>query len=182
MRKSQQDYNTAVDVLWVFDNSCSMDDNIINVKIFSSFLGSFLSLGLDYQMSSLPDVADNVFKVTSVMNSSQGQQSVINTFTSTLNTVLNTDGSADEKGLQQTHATHLQFEFHADQQWLGVSLFLMRTTVAPISRYQNFINWFQGPSNDPGLLYLQVPFGCQWWFILKPHSEVSHPSNPRLHC
>ena len=153
----QQDYNTAVDVLWVFDNSCSMDDNIINVKDnFSAFLGSFLSLGLDYQMAIVTtDVADNgVFKGP-VMNSSQGQQSVINTFTSTLNTVLNTDGSADEKGLQQTHAALTSNSSFMRNPSNGLSVIVVSDEDDSGSNIQgqNFISWFQGlKSNDPGLV------------------------------
>ena len=153
----QQDYNSAVDVLWVFDNSCSMDDNIINVKDnFSSFLGSFLSLGLDYQMAIVTtDTADNGVFQGPVMNSSQGQQSVISTFTSTLDSVLNTDGSADERGLEVTHAALTSNSSFMRSPSNGLSVIVVSDEDDSGSNIQgqNFINWFQGlKSNDPSLV------------------------------
>ena len=153
----QQDYNDAVDVLWVFDNSCSMDDNIINVKDnFSSFLGSFLSLGLDYQMAIVTtDTSDNGAFKGPIMSSSQGQQTVINTFTSTLNTVLNTDGSASEKGLEQTHAALTVNSSFMRNPSNGLSVIVVSDEDDSGSNIQgqNFINWFQGlKSNDTSLV------------------------------
>jgi hypothetical protein len=144
----QQDFNSDVDVLWVFDNSCSMDDNITTVKNnFSSFLSSFLSLGLDYQMAIVTtDTADNGMFQGPVMNSSQGQQAVINTFTSTLDQILTTNGSADEKGLEVTYAAlNNQASFmRASGNGLSVILVTDEDDSGSNIQGQNFINWFQG--------------------------------------
>jgi hypothetical protein len=153
----QQDYNTAVDVLWVFDNSCSMDDNINNVKNnFSSFLSSFLSLGLDYQMAIVTtDTNDAGTFRGSVMNSSQGQQAVVDMFTSILATDLNTNGSASEKGLEQTHTaltTNSNF-IRNPSNGLSVIVVSDEDDSGSSIQGQNFINWFQGlKPNDPTLV------------------------------
>ena len=95
------------------------------------------------------------------MNSSQGQQSVINTFTSTLNTVLNTDGSADEKGLQQTHAALTSNSSFMRNPSNGLSVIVVSDEDDSGSNMQgqNFINWFQG-------LETQRPiFGSIQWIL-----------------
>jgi hypothetical protein len=149
----QQEFNSDVDVLWVFDNSCSMDDNIINVKSnFSSFLTSFLSLGLDYQMAIVTtDMVDNGMFQGPVMNSSQGQQAVINTFTSTLDQILNTNGSGNELGLEVTKAALSNQSSFMRNPSNGLSVILVTDEDDSGSNINgsNFINWFQGlKSND----------------------------------
>ena len=81
-----QEFNSNVDVLWVIDNSCSMVDNVENVRDnFSNFLSSFLNLGLNYQMAIVTtDTADNGIFQGPIMNSSQGQSSIENTFNQTI--------------------------------------------------------------------------------------------------
>lgn len=153
----QQDFNDAVDVLWVFDNSCSMDDNISNVKNnFSSFLSSFLSLGLDYQMAIVTtDTADNGIFQGPVMNSNQGQQSVVNTFTSTLDQILTTNGSADEKGLEVTYAALNNQSSFMRSSTNGLSVIIVSDEDDSGSNIQgqNFISWFQGlKPNDSTLV------------------------------
>jgi hypothetical protein len=152
-----QEYNTTVDVLWVIDNSCSMQDNVENVRNnFSSFLGSFLSLGLDYQMAMITtDVADNGSFQGAVMNSSQGQSTVSSTFNSTINNILSGAGSSSsqdtEKGLEVTQMAlnnNPSFLRHQDN---GLSVILITDEddngSSPSS--QSFISWFQGlKSND----------------------------------
>lgn len=157
----QQDFNTAVDVLWVFDNSCSMDDNINNVKTnFSSFLTSFLALGLDYQMAIVTtDMADNGMFQGNVMNSAQGEQAVINTFTSTLDVVLTSNGSADEKGLEVTKAALTNQSSFMRNSSNGLSVILVSDEDDGGSNItgSNFINWFQGlKSNDPTLVRMSA--------------------------
>jgi hypothetical protein len=47
-----QEYHTEVDVLWVIDNSCSMDEEMQQVALnFSSFVAEFVDLGLDYHLA-----------------------------------------------------------------------------------------------------------------------------------
>ena len=44
-----QEYHTDVDVLWVVDNSCSMDEEMQQVATnFASFIDEFVDLGLNY--------------------------------------------------------------------------------------------------------------------------------------
>lgn len=46
-----QESASAVDVLWVIDNSCSMEDTIGKVgNAMSTFINAFVNLGLDYQI------------------------------------------------------------------------------------------------------------------------------------
>lgn len=47
-----QDEPSAVDVLWVLDNSCSMSDKVAALEAeFDTFISSFTTLGLDYQIA-----------------------------------------------------------------------------------------------------------------------------------
>lgn len=47
-----QDQPNGVDVLWVLDNSCSMSGHITDLENeFDSFIASFTTLGLDYQLA-----------------------------------------------------------------------------------------------------------------------------------
>ena len=160
-----QDYNTTVDVLWVIDNSCSMSDNVENVKDnFSSFLGSFLSLGLDYQMAiTTTDRADNGQFKGAVMNASQGQSAVEATFNSTLQGILNAAGSSSsqdtEVGLEMTKASlqaNPSFIRDADN---GLSVILITDEDDNGSNQtgQNYINWFQGlKPQDPTLVRMSA--------------------------
>ena len=163
-----QDYNTAVDVLWVIDNSCSMQDNVQNVKDnFSAFLGSFLSLGLDYQMAIITtDSADNGIFKGPIMRSSQGQGSVQSTFDSTIASILagaGTSSSQDtEKGLEVTKmaldnsSQASSFIRNANN---GLSVILVSDEDDNGSNIsgQNFINWFQGKKpNDHTLVRMSA--------------------------
>lgn len=159
-----QEMHTQVDVLWVFDNSCSMEDNITNVKDnFSNFLSSFLSLGLDYQMAIVTtDMADNgIFQGTgsysgNIMKQSHGQTAVTNEFRGTLDRILTTTGSADEKGLEVTKAALTnpnQSSFIRGPSY-GLSVILVTDEDDGGSNItgQTFINWFKGlKSADPNL-------------------------------
>ena len=134
-----------------------MDDNITTVKNnFSTFLSSFLALGLDYQMAIVTtDTADNGMFQGPVMNSSQGQQSVVNTFTSTLDQILTTNGSADEKGLEVTYAALSNQASFMRSSSNGLSVILVTDEDDSGSNIQgqNFINWFQGlKPNDSTLV------------------------------
>ena len=93
------------------------------------------------------------------MNSSQGEQAVINTFTQTLNQILNTNGSADEKGLEVTHAaltTQTSFMRNPSN---GLSVIIVSDEDDSGSNMTgtSFINWFQGlKPNDPSLVRMSA--------------------------
>ena len=56
----EQDYFSAVDILWVVDNSCSMDEEVQQVRDnFASFITEFRDLGLDYQLGVITTDMDN---------------------------------------------------------------------------------------------------------------------------
>lgn len=160
-----QEYNTTVDVLWVIDNSCSMSDNVENVKNnFSSFLGSFLSLGLDYQMAiTTTDRADNGNFKGAIMNSSQGQSYVEATFNSTLQTILNQAGTSSsqdtEVGLEMTKAslTANSSFIRAPDNGLSVILITDEDDNGSNITGNNFISWFQGlKPQDPTLVRMSA--------------------------
>jgi len=156
-----QDYNDAVDVLWVVDTSSSMDDNIQNVKDnFASFLGSFLSLGLDYQMAIVTtDMGDNgTFQGSpNILTVSMGENSVIQTFNQTLD-ALGTTGSTTEKGLDVTHAAFTNNPSFIRGGDVGLSVIIISDEDDNGSslRGQQFINWFQGLNNDPTLVRMSA--------------------------
>ena len=149
-----QDYNSAVDVLWVFDNSCSMQDQIEGVSNkFSSFLSSFLSLGLDYQMAIVTTDSATFLQDSngqSIMNTSQqSQQQVETIFTDIVSTLAvevgNSPGSADEKGLEFSKAAlsaNPNFIRNPDN-GLSVIVVTDEDDFSSISG-ANYISWFQG--------------------------------------
>ena len=55
-----QDYNELVDVLWVVDNSCSMEDELATMASnFNSFISQFSALDLDYHIAVVTTDMDN---------------------------------------------------------------------------------------------------------------------------
>jgi hypothetical protein len=156
-----QDFNDAVDVLWVVDTSSSMDDNIQNVKNnFASFLGSFLSLGLDYQMAIVTtDMSDNgTFQGSpTIMTTSMGESTVTQTFNQTLD-ALGTTGSTTEKGLDVTHAALTNNPSFVRGGDVGLSVIIISDEDDNGSslRGQNFINWFQGLNSDQSLVRMSA--------------------------
>ena len=160
-----QEYNTTVDVLWVIDNSCSMSDNVENVKNnFNSFLGSFLSLGLDYQMAiTTTDRADNGAFKGQIMNSNQGQSTVESIFNSTLQTILDQAGTSSsqdtEVGLEMTKASLTSNSSFIRDPNNGLSVILVTDEDDNGSNQtgSSYISWFQGlKPNDPTLVRMSA--------------------------
>ena len=154
-----QNFNEKVDVLWVIDNSPSMEDNIQHVQqSFQSFLDSFLNLGLDYQMSIITTDPDQngIFQGSpTIMTSSDSASVVTQQFTNTLSG-LGTDGAFWEEGLQvvkdalSNQAQRQQFLRGEDA---GLSVIIVSDEDDNTSPFkgQPFINWFGSLKSDPTL-------------------------------
>lgn len=102
-----QNYNDAVDVLWVVDNSGSMSSAINQVMLnFDHFIGQFVSLGLDFHLGVVTTDMDNPTQSGRL----QGPTLVIDStnpdphaaFLEVVN--LGTNGSGSEKGFAATQA------------------------------------------------------------------------------
>jgi hypothetical protein len=155
-----QQFNQEVDVLWVFDTSSSMDDNIQNVQQnFQSFIGGFLNLGLDYNMAIITTDAglNGTFQSNPlILDSSMGQSAVTQTFNTTL-TNLGTDGSTTEVGLQVTkdaldNQSQSQLFMRGDTVGLSVIIVSDEDDNGSNIQGQQFISWFQGLKSDSNLI------------------------------
>ena len=155
-----QVFNEQVDVLWVFDTSSSMEDNITNVQQnFQSFLGGFLNLGLDYNMAIITTDGglNGTFQGSNlVLSSSMGQSAVSNSFISTL-TALGTDGSTTEVGLEVTkdalsNPNQVQMFMRGDTVGLSVIIVSDEDDNGSNIQGQQFISWFQSLKSDFNLV------------------------------
>jgi len=155
-----QEFNDAVDVLWVIDNSGSMSGKIEHVKNnFDSFLGTFLGAGggLDYKMAiTTTDVANNgsFMGTTPILDSNMSQSAVETAFGNTLDLILDVEGSADEKGLQATHAAFTNNPSFIRSGDVGLSVIIIsdEDDSGSTPSGTSFISWFQGlKPTDPTL-------------------------------
>lgn len=94
---------SAVDVLWVVDNSCSMSEEVERLQdSFEAFMDQFVRLGLDWQLGVVStdvyaaDQSGRLLGSPNVITTSTPDP--IGTFVKT--TTLGTSGSGDEQGLQ----------------------------------------------------------------------------------
>ena len=155
-----QVFNEQVDVLWVFDTSSSMEDNITNVQQnFQSFLLGFLNLGLDYNMAIITTDGglNGTFQSNPpVLESSMGQSAITQTFNSTLSN-LGTAGSTTEVGLQVTkdalsNPSQAQMFMRGDSVGLSVIIVSDEDDNGSNVQGQQFISWFQSLKSDPNLV------------------------------
>ena len=102
-----QEYNPVVDVLWVVDNSGSMESVVDNVRSnFEYFISEFLDLGLDYHMAAITtdmnDSAQSGQIQGEVLLSSMSSGYVEGEFLSSVD--VGSGGSANEEGFNATKA------------------------------------------------------------------------------
>lgn len=147
-----QTFHEKVDLLWVIDNSPSMEDNIWHVQQnFQSFLGSFLSLGLDFQMAITttdPDLRGRFQGSPEILTSDMVQSIISTTFIDTL-TGLGTEGAFWEEGLQVTkyaleNTMQKNLFLRGDDAALSVIIVSDEDDNGSALQGQQFIDWFQG--------------------------------------
>jgi hypothetical protein len=102
-----QEYNPVVDVLWVVDNSGSMETVVENVRSnFEFFITEFLTLGLDYHMAAITTDMDDGSQSGQIQGevllSSMSSSYVEGNFLSSVD--VGSGGSADEEGFNATKA------------------------------------------------------------------------------
>ncbi|MCB9743082.1 MAG: choice-of-anchor D domain-containing protein [Alphaproteobacteria bacterium] len=151
-----QQFNEAVDVLWVVDNSGSMSSALAQVRSnFQSFIGQFVHLGLDYQIAVVTTDMDNPLQSGQLVapiittDDPDPEQSFLDAVD------LGSNGSGSEKGFLAAQ-TALSEPLLSTT---NVGLLREGAAVAVIvvsdedddSSIQpaNFANWFNGLTNDP---------------------------------
>jgi hypothetical protein len=103
----EQTLPSAVDVLWVVDNSGSMSQEVERLQdSFDVFIQSFLKMGLDYQIGVVTTDMDSPTQSGKLVGSTpiidMGMADPVGTFLA--NTNLGSGGSADERGLDASYA------------------------------------------------------------------------------
>ncbi|MBM76230.1 MAG: hypothetical protein CMK59_12575 [Proteobacteria bacterium] len=158
-----QDYNPYVDVLWVVDNSCSMEPIVENMNDnFSAFINEFTSLNLDYHMSVVTtdmSASDQSGKIQGgIYTSAQNQNDVIQNFLQSSN--VGTQGSVDEKGLDASKAAlsepllsghnagFLRDTMNGEEVGLSVIVVSDENDYSSVNP-NNYTSWILGLKNDP---------------------------------
>lgn len=150
----QQNYD-AVDVLWVVDNSCSMDEEQGQMRTnFASFISEFVALSLDYQMAIVTTDMDN--------RSQAGQfvGSIMTPATPNIETEFQrqanqgSGGSGDERGMDAVYAALTEplrsgtnAGFIRDEAALAVVVLSDEDDFSRIAD-ATFQSWFQGLKAD----------------------------------
>jgi hypothetical protein len=168
-----QTYNELVDVLWVVDNSCSMEEELDQVRNnFTSFVTEFTSLGLDYHLAVVTtdmDNPDHKGKIQGeIIDSSTADP--IATFLDA--TDLGFDGSPYEKGFAAAQAaltapltSGANAGFLRESAALAIIVLSDETDGSGMSA-SNFSSWLGGLKSDPALANFSAicgdrGFGCQ---------------------
>ncbi len=98
-----------VDILWVVDNSGSMEDEIIRVKDeFDVFIGEFVNLGLDFHIGAVTTDMDNPQQSGILQGSPTYFDNTYadpeSAFGTTIDSIYSSVGSGSEKGLEAVQA------------------------------------------------------------------------------
>jgi hypothetical protein len=155
-----QDYIELVDVLWVVDNSCSMDDELVTMgKNFQAFINAFSDLEIDYHIGVITTDMD------SPSDSGRFQGPWLDSSTPNLATEFNnqvnqgTSGSATEQGFAAVRAalseplisSSLHDGFLREDAALSVIIISDENDNSGINS-SNFTSWFQDlKPSDPTL-------------------------------
>lgn len=146
----------AVDVLWVIDNSCSMDEEQSEMRNnFSSFISEFVTLELDYQMAVVTTDMDNPSQAGRFVGDmmTPSTSAIEAEFVSQANQ--GSMGSGDERGMDAVYAalsapliTGAHAGFIRDEAALAVVVLSDEDDYSRIgdSTFQSF---FQGLKTDP---------------------------------
>lgn len=154
-----QEYTDQVDVLWVVDNSCSMDDELVTMSSnFASFIQAFASLDVDYHIAVVTTDMDDP------QDSGQFQgpwmdnktPNLLGEFSDQVNQ--GTTGSGSEKGLAAVNAalstplvySKLHSGFLRDEAALSVIIVTDENDDSGLNT-NNFSTWFRGLKKDPEL-------------------------------
>ncbi len=170
-----QEYFDEVDVLWVVDNSCSMGEELQQVRDnFASFVGEFVNLGLDYHLAVVTTDMDNP------THSGRIQGSVVTPASSDPETEFLTyidqgsSGSGSERGFDATQAALTEpllsganAGFFRDDAALAVIVVSDENDQSGVSS-SSFASWMLGLKSDSSMVSFSAicgdrGLGCLEW-------------------
>jgi hypothetical protein len=154
----------AVDVLWVLDNSCSMSDIQTQLEAeFDNFIGSFTSLGLDYQVAVVTTDMDNPAQSGQLQGMGVISPSTVAAAGTTIEAAFdeavepNSTGSGDEKALGAAYAALGSPGYAVTAGLIRDDANLAIIVVGDEDDYSSqnatgFTSWFEGlKGNDPNM-------------------------------
>ena len=168
-----QEYHTDVDVLWVVDNSCSMDEEMQQVATnFASFIDEFVDLGLNYHLAVVTTDMDDPAQSGRFRGPvlTQDTPDVINAFLAQVDQ--GSAGSGSERGfdavqaaLSEPLASTDNAGFLREEAALAV-IVLSDEDDDSTQGSTSFVNWFESLKPDPEKLTFSSicgdrGFGCQ---------------------
>lgn len=168
-----QDFHTDVDVLWVVDNSCSMDEEMQQVATnFASFIDEFVGLGLNYHLAVVTTDMDDPAQSGRFRGPvlTQDTPDVINAFLAQVDQ--GSAGSGSERGFDAVQAALSEpllstdnTGFLRDEAALAVIL-LSDEDDDSAQGTSAFVSWFETLKVDPEKLTFSSicgdrGFGCQ---------------------
>lgn len=187
---TQEPYD-KVDILWVVDNSGSMEDTVGLLRTnFSSFIQGFTGLGLDYHMAAVttdmvnPQHSGRIrgSVITSEMDASQASSLFL------ASVDVGASGSSDEMGLAAVQAaltepllSNENVGFMRDDAALAIIVVSDENDSSAINASQ-FTTWFRTLKSDPdrvrmhGFIGLEATFdffGCTVDSVAQKYKDVS---------
>lgn len=168
-----QEYHTDVDVLWVVDNSCSMDEEMQQVATnFASFINEFVGLGLNYHLAVVTTDMDDPDQSGKFRGPvlTQDTPDVINAFLAQVDQ--GSTGSGSERGFDAVQAalseplvSNENAGFLREEAALAVIL-LSDEDDDSAQNTATFVSWFETLKADPEMVTFSSicgdrGFGCQ---------------------
>lgn len=168
-----QEFHTDVDVLWVVDNSCSMDEEMQQVATnFASFIDEFVGLGLNYHLAVVTTDMDDPAQSGRFRGPvlTQDTPDVVNAFLAQVDQ--GSTGSGSERGFDAIQAALTEpllstdnAGFLREEAALAVILLSDEDDDSP-QNTAAFVGWFESLKSDPGQLTFSAicgdrGFGCQ---------------------
>jgi hypothetical protein len=151
-----QDYYDEVDVMWVVDNSCSMDEELQQVRDnFAAFVTEFSALELDYHLAVITTDMDNPSHSGRIQGSIITQDSADPEAEFLTYVDQGSSGSGSERGFDSTMAALTEPVISTDNAGfiredaaLAVIVVTDENDSGSTST-SNFVSWFTGLKADP---------------------------------
>ncbi len=168
----------AVDVLWVIDNSCSMEEEQSALRSnFGAFMQYFTGSGMDYHVGVVSTDMDNRGQSGKLVRDGSSGTRYLDTTYSEADAIasfrerasLGTDGSSDERGKDAaftaltTEATRTNTGFYRPEAALSIVVISDEIDYSRIA-VDEFTSWMLGLKEDPNLVSFSSivgpPGGC----------------------
>jgi len=156
----------AVDVLWVIDNSCSMEEEQAALRTnFGAFIRYFTDSGMDYHVGVVStDMESRAQSGKLIRDGTSGSRFIDTSYSSDeavasfrARATLGTDGSSDERGKDAvftaltTENERANLDFYRDEAALSVVVISDEVDYSRIS-LDEFVSWMLGMKTDPGMV------------------------------